>query len=105
MHGGRTEATLRLAKKGPGKVTAGDIQLDHGVEVVNPDHHIATLTKSGAISMEMKIARGRGYQPVTMRTQEETHSIGVMQLDASFSPIRRVSYTVENAREIGRAHV
>ena len=98
MHGGRTEATLRLAKKGPGKVTAGDIQLDHGVEVVNPDHHIATLTKSGAISMEMKIARGRGYQPVTMRTQEETHSIGVMQLDASFSPIRRVSYTVENAR-------
>ena len=98
MHGGRTEATLRLAKKGPGKVTAGDIQLDHGVEVVNADHHIATLTKSGAISMEMKIARGRGYQPVTMRTQEETHSIGVMQLDASFSPIRRVSYTVENAR-------
>ena len=98
MHGARTEATLRLAKKGPGKVTAGDIQLDHGVEVVNPDHHIATLTKSGAISMEMKISRGRGYQSVTMRTQEESHSIGVMLLDASFSPIRRVSYTVENAR-------
>ena len=98
MHGARTEATLRLAKKGPGKVTAGDIQLDHGVEVVNPDHHIATLTKSGAISMEMKISRGRGYQAVTMRTQEESHSIGVMLLDASFSPIRRVSYTVESAR-------
>ena len=98
MHGNRTDATLRLSKKGPGKVTAGDIQLDHGIEVVNPDHHIATLTKSGAISMEMKIARGRGYQPVTMRSQEESHSIGVMQLDASFSPIRRVSYTVENAR-------
>jgi DNA-directed RNA polymerase subunit alpha len=98
MPGNRTETTLRLSKKGPGKVTAGDIQLDHGVEVVNPDHHIATLTKSGAISMEMKIARGRGYQPVTARQQEESRAIGVMQLDASFSPIRRVSYTVENAR-------
>jgi len=65
---------------------------------VSADHHIATLTKSGAISMEMKIARGRGYQPVTVRQQEEGRAIGVMQLDASFSPIRRVSYTVENAR-------
>jgi DNA-directed RNA polymerase subunit alpha len=98
MHGTRTEAVLRLSKKGPGKVTASDIQLDHGVEVVNGNHHIATLTKSGAISMEMKIERGRGYQPVTVRQQEEGRAIGVMQLDASFSPIRRVSYTVENAR-------
>jgi DNA-directed RNA polymerase subunit alpha len=98
MQGTRPEATLRLSKKGPGKVTAGDIQLDHGVEVVNPEHHIATLTKTGAISMEMTVTRGRGYQPVTVRPQEETRSIGVMQLDASFSPIRRVSYTVENAR-------
>ncbi|MDH4133828.1 MAG: DNA-directed RNA polymerase subunit alpha [Gammaproteobacteria bacterium] len=98
MQGSRPEATLKLAKKGPGKVTAGDIQLDHGVEVVNPDHHICSLTKNGSISMEMKIVRGRGYQPVTARTQEEGRAIGVMQLDASFSPIRRVSYTVENAR-------
>jgi DNA-directed RNA polymerase subunit alpha len=98
MHGSRTEAVLKLSKKGPGKVTAGDIQLDHGVEVVNAGHHIATLTKSGAIAMEMKIERGRGYQPVTVRQQEEGRAIGVMQLDASFSPIRRVSYTVENAR-------
>jgi len=98
MMGSRTEATLRLAKKGPGKVTAADIQLDHGVEVVNPDHHICSLTKSGAISMEIKVARGRGYQPVTARPQQEDRAIGVMQLDASFSPIRRVSYNVENAR-------
>src|SRR3970282_101193 len=98
MHGSRTEAVLKLSKKGPGKVTAGDIQLDHGVEVVNAGHHIATLTKSGAIAMEMKMGRGRGYQPVTVRRQEEGRAIGVMQLDASFSPIRRVSYTVENAR-------
>jgi len=97
MQGSRTETTLKLAKKGPGKVTAGDIQLDHGVEVVNPDHHIASLTKNGSLSMEVKIARGRGYQPVTARPQED-RAIGVMQLDASFSPIRRVSYTVENAR-------
>ncbi|HCU54480.1 MAG TPA: DNA-directed RNA polymerase subunit alpha, partial [Gammaproteobacteria bacterium] len=97
MQGSRTEATLKLAKKGPGKVTAGDIQLDHGVEVVNPDHHIASLTKNGSLSMEIKVARGRGYQPVTVRPQED-RAIGVMQLDASFSPIRRVSYTVENAR-------
>src|SRR4030066_179777 len=59
MHGTRTEAVLRLSKKGPGKVTAGDIRLGHGVAGVNAGHHIATLTKSGAISMEMKIARGR----------------------------------------------
>lgn len=97
MQGSRSEATLKLAKKGPGKVTAGDIQLDHGVEVVNPDHHIATLTKTGSLSMEIKVARGRGYQPVTARPQED-RAIGVMQLDASFSPIRRVSYAVENAR-------
>jgi DNA-directed RNA polymerase subunit alpha len=64
---------------------------------VNPEHHIATLTKTGSLSMEIRIARGRGYQPVTVRPQED-RAIGVMQLDASFSPIRRVSYTVENAR-------
>jgi DNA-directed RNA polymerase subunit alpha len=98
MQGSRAEATLKLAKKGPGKVTAADIQLDHGVEVVNPEHHICSLTKTGAISMEIKVARGRGYQPVTARAQQEDRAIGVMQLDASFSPIRRVSYNVENAR-------
>lgn len=98
MHG-RDEVTLRLSKKGPGVVTAGDIQLEHDVEVVDPKHVIATLTKDGTLNMELKINRGRGYQPVSARaTGAEPRTIGVMQLDASYSPIRRVAYTVENAR-------
>jgi DNA-directed RNA polymerase subunit alpha len=97
MHG-REQATLKLNKKGPGVVTAGNITLEHDVEVVNPSHVIATLTKGLTLNAELKIARGRGYQPVTARPQGEGRAIGVMQLDASFSPIRRVSYTVENAR-------
>lgn len=97
MHG-REEATLRMSKKGPGVVTAGDITLDHDVEVVDPSHHIATLTKEGSLEVELKVARGRGYQPVSARNADESRAIGVMQLDASYSPVRRVSYTVENAR-------
>ncbi len=98
MHG-RDEVTLKLSKKGPGVVTAGDIQLEHDVEVVDPKHVIATLTKDGTLSMELKVNRGRGYQPVTVRAAgAEARTIGVMQLDASYSPIRRVAYTVENAR-------
>src|SRR5690606_5904919 len=100
MHG-RDEAVLKLSKKGPGTVTAGDIQLEHDVEVVDPQHVIATLTKDVTLNMELKVNRGRGYQPVTARAQAgqgEGRPIGVMQLDASFSPIRRVSYSVENAR-------
>jgi DNA-directed RNA polymerase subunit alpha len=97
MHG-RDQTTLKLTKKGPGVVTAGDIQLEHDVEVVNPGHVIATLTKGVTLNAELKVSRGRGYQPATQRPQGEGRAIGVMQLDASFSPIRRVSYTVENAR-------
>ena len=98
---GRDEAVLKLSKKGPGTVTAGDIQLEHDVEVVDPQHVIATLTKDITLNMELKVNRGRGYQPVTARAQTgqgEGRTIGVMQLDASFSPIRRGSYAVENAR-------
>ena len=97
MHG-RDEATLRLSKKGPGTVTAADITLDHDIEVVDPRHHIATLTKAGSLDVELKVTRGRGYEPVSARATEEGRAIGVMQLDASYSPVRRVSYTVENAR-------
>lgn len=98
MHN-RDEATLRLSKKGPGTVSAADVVLDHDVEVVDPAHHIATLTKEGSLDIELKVTRGRGYQPVSARqTGEEGRAIGVMQLDASYTPIRRVSYTVENAR-------
>lgn len=99
MHGRDEEANLTLQKKGPGKVTAADITLDQNVEVVDANHHIATLTKAVTLSMQLKITRGRGYEPVAARiSQEEERSIGVMQLDASYSPIRRVAYSVENAR-------
>ena len=97
MHG-REHTTLKLNKKGPGVVTAGDIALEHDVEIVNPSYVIATLTKGMTLNAELKVSRGRGYQPVTARPAGEGRAIGVMQLDASFSPIRRVSYTVENAR-------
>ena len=97
MHG-REEVMLKLSKKGPGVVTAGDIQLEHDVEVVDPRQAIATLTKDATLTMELKVVRGRGYEPVTSRPAESSRAIGAMQLDASFSPVRRVSYTVENAR-------
>jgi DNA-directed RNA polymerase subunit alpha len=96
----RDEATLTLSKKGPGPVTAGDITVDHDIEIVNPDHVIANLTKAGELSMTLKVAKGRGYQPATARESEEAEgvTIGRLQLDASFSPVNRVAYTVDRAR-------
>ncbi len=95
----RDSAELRLHKKGPGPVTAGDIQLDHDVEIINPGLVIANLTKAGELNMMLKIERGRGYRPATQAgTQESSATIGRLQIDASFSPVRRVSYTVESAR-------
>jgi len=98
MHN-RDKAVLKLSKKGPGPVTAGDIAVEHDVEIVNPDYIIARLTKTGSLDMELTVTRGRGYQTVDARTgKDEGKAIGVMQLDASFSPVRRVAYTVDNAR-------
>ncbi len=96
----RDETELRLHKKGPGPVTAGDIQLDHDVEVLNSDLVIANLTKAGELNMTLKVERGRGYRPAVQRAtfEESSAPIGRLQLDASFSPIRRVTYTVESAR-------
>ena len=95
----RSEATLMLKKSGEGPVTAGDIEASHDVEIFNPDHVIAHLTKGGKLDMEIKIEQGRGYQPVTARRlPEESRTIGAIMLDASFSPVRRVSYSVESAR-------
>ena len=95
----RDTAELRLYKKGPGPVTAGDIQLDHDVEIINPELVIANLTKAGELSMTIKVESGRGYRPATQAGAEgSTRNIGRLQLDASFSPIRRVTYTVEAAR-------
>ncbi len=94
------ETMLTLSKKGPGVVTAGDIKVDHSIEVVNPDHVICTLTKDTQINMRLRIAKGVGYQPVSSRRRpdDESRPIGRLQLDASFSPIRRVAYEVESAR-------
>ncbi|MGI6408417.1 MAG: DNA-directed RNA polymerase subunit alpha [Thiopseudomonas sp.] len=99
MHG-RDEATLSLSKKGPGVVTAADIQLDHDVEIVNGDHVIANLADKGSLDMKLRIARGRGYEAADTRftDEDDTRSVGGLQLDALFSPVRRVSYVVENAR-------
>jgi DNA-directed RNA polymerase subunit alpha len=96
----RDTAELTLSKKGPGPVTAGDIAVDHDVEIVNPDLVIATLTSAGELNMTLKVVRGRGYRPALLRPtfEEQTGPIGRLQLDASFSPIRRVAYTVESAR-------
>ncbi|MGD9386685.1 MAG: DNA-directed RNA polymerase subunit alpha [Gammaproteobacteria bacterium] len=94
----RDEIELTLAKKGPGVVTAADIETGHDVEIINPDLVIATLTKAGQLSMRLKVCRGRGYQPVTQNDEDSSGPIGRLQLDASFSPVRRVSYTVDAAR-------
>jgi len=93
------EAILRINRSGPGKVSASDIELTHDAEILNPELEIANLTHSGKLSMTLKIEKGRGYQPVGSRNGGQVESaVGVLTIDASFSPIRRVSYLVENAR-------
>lgn len=97
---GRSEAVVTLKKKGPGPVLARDIELSHDIELINPDHLIANLNKAGELSMTLKIESGRGYQSAISRQMpgDQTRSIGKLQLDASFSPVRRVAYVVESAR-------
>ena len=96
----RDEVTLSLRKDGEGVVTARDIQTPHDVEIVNPDHVIANLSAGGKLDMQIKVEKGRGYVPCNLRryADESTKSIGRIVLDASFSPVKRVSYTVESAR-------
>ncbi|MFN3302288.1 MAG: DNA-directed RNA polymerase subunit alpha, partial [Roseateles sp.] len=96
----REEVTLVLRKEGEGPVTAADIQTPHDVEIINPEHVIAHLSQGGKLDMQIKVEKGRGYVPGTMRRfgDEPTKSIGRIVLDASFSPVKRVSYAVENAR-------
>jgi DNA-directed RNA polymerase subunit alpha len=96
----REEVTLQLNKQGPGEVRARDIELPHDVEIINPDHLIATLTDNGRLEMQVKVEQGRGYVPGNVRALADDRSatIGQIVLDASFSPVRRVSYAVENAR-------
>ena len=96
----REEATLNLKKSGEGVVTAGDIEQMHDVEIVNPDHVIAHLAAGGKLDMQIRIEQGRGYIAATSRKMagEEGRTVGAIMLDASFSPVRRVSYAVESAR-------
>lgn len=99
MHA-QEEVELRLSKSGEGPVTGADIIVDHDVEIVNPEHVIANLT-SGELGMTLKVSRGRGYQPAQSKGADEEgleSTIGGLRLDASFSPVRRVSYQVEAAR-------
>ncbi|MGV6807263.1 MAG: DNA-directed RNA polymerase subunit alpha [bacterium] len=96
----KDEVVLSLSSKGPGVVTAGDIQVDNTAEIKNPEHVIANITGKAELNMEIRVLKGRGYQPADQREsdEEETRSIGRLQLDATFSPVRRVSYNVESAR-------
>lgn len=93
------EAVISLSKDGSGQVTAGDFQLTQDVEVANPDHVICSLNDNGAIRIEARVTRGRGYVPVdSLPEEEDTRPIGVLRLDATYSPMRRVAYSVESAR-------
>ena len=92
------DAELTLSKSGSGVVTAADIELSTGVEVINPDHHIATLNEEGSINMTMKVTRGRGFVPVKPLDEDVGQETGLLRLDATYSPIRRVTYQVDNAR-------
>lgn len=99
MHN-RDEATLTLSKDKAGPVTAADIQLDHDVEILNPEHVICTLTKNVKLNMRLTVTRGVGYVPgeVLKFNEEESRTIGQLSLDASYCPVHRVSYSVESAR-------
>lgn len=95
----RDEVTLSLTKQGPTVVTAGDIQSEHDVEIINPEHVICHINAKTSIDMRLKIQKGRGFHMVDpKRHDEEDASIGILRLDASFSPVERVSYTVDSAR-------
>ena len=99
MMEGRDDTTVRLNVQGPGPVTAGDIESDGHIEIINPEHLIANITGKTCLKMQLRIARGRGYQPSDARiSDEENRTIGRLQLDATYSPIYKVSYDVENAR-------
>jgi DNA-directed RNA polymerase subunit alpha len=94
----RDDVFLTLRKETPGPVLASDIEMPHDVELINGDHVIANLTQGGKLDIQIKVERGRGYLPGTMRNLSDSKTIGRIVLDASFSPVRRVSYAVESAR-------
>lgn len=96
----KDEVELTLAKNGAGCVTAADINLPHDVDIINPDLIIANLTQTGVLNMKIRVRRGRGYEPVSIRKSNTEHGlvVGALQLDASYSPIVKVAYQVESTR-------
>jgi DNA-directed RNA polymerase subunit alpha len=94
------QKVVTISKQGPGPVTAGDIQTDHDIEIVNPDLVLANINNDSTLNIRLTVGRGRGYEPADVRRQEEdeTRAIGRLQLDASYSPVRRIAYNVESAR-------
>ncbi|MDP2097345.1 MAG: DNA-directed RNA polymerase subunit alpha [Methylobacter sp.] len=96
----KDEVELTLSKHGAGCVTAADIVLPHDVEIINPELVIANLTQAGVLSMKIRVRRGRGYEPVSVRKSNADHNpvVGALQLDASYSPIVKVAYQVESTR-------
>lgn len=97
---GQDEAVITLSKKGSGVVTAADIELGHDIEIVNPEHVIANLNGSGELNMRMTVRKGRGYSPADTResNDDETRAVGKLFLDASYTPVSMVSYSVESTR-------
>ncbi|MGC9128952.1 MAG: DNA-directed RNA polymerase subunit alpha [Acidithiobacillus sp.] len=95
---GRNEVMVTLRKRGPGVVTGADIIAEHGIEVANPEQVIATLTRDVELVMHLRFDTGRGYEPAATRRQSHEKRIGVLALDASYSPVHRVSFQVESAR-------
>lgn len=94
------EAEITLDRKGPGVVTAGDFEIGHDIEIANPEHVIANLNENGHLKLRAQVGRGRGYEPADIRIadEEESRVIGSLLLDASYSPVQRVSYKVDSAR-------
>jgi len=97
MHSDASEVEAPLVVTGPGEITAKDIDLPAGVEILNPDVHIATLEKKTKLELYMTIGRGRGYRPAEDNKSAD-QPIGVIPIDSIFSPVRRVAYEVEQAR-------
>jgi DNA-directed RNA polymerase subunit alpha len=97
MHSDASEVEAPLVVTGPGDITAKDIDLPAGVEILNPDVHVATLEKKTKLELYMTIGRGRGYRPAE-ENKSADQPIGVIPIDSIFSPVRRVAYAVEQAR-------
>ena len=97
MHSDASEVEAPLVVTGPGEITAKDIDLPAGVEILNPEVHIATLEKKTKLELYMTIGRGRGYRPAE-ENKSSDQPIGVIPIDSIFSPVRRVAYSVEQAR-------